>query len=518
MSKIASREEVIVRLSRLDRGGLATPCGLALLIALVPACSSDNDPTATNPEPVASVTVTPNAPALVLGATALLSATLHDAAGNVLEDRVITWVSSESAVVTVEATGLIRAMAQGQATITATSEGKSGTAAVSVSVLSFVAVATGGAHTCALTVNGAAHCWGRGEAGQLGIPPPATICIGIGFRCSMIPVPVQGGISFARLTGGGAHTCGLTSDGTAYCWGQNANGQLGDGTFNPKNTPVRVSTSLRFTMINAGEEHTCALTGDGAALCWGRNDGGQLGDGTTVARSTPTPVAMNLAFQVIDAGGYGGPVNNPFPSFTCALTTAGDAYCWGENEFGNLGRGTAGLPQPLPAPVVGGLKFGSLTVGLDDHACAVTLGGQAYCWGANFGGALGDGTSTEKHFPVPVSGGLTFVQLAAGGFGGHTCGRTGGGVAYCWGDNEVGQVGDGTTVFRLTPTAVTGGLTFTTVDAGYRHTCGIASNSVVYCWGSNGAGQLGNNSTSASSVPDRVLGQVSPLGSVRPSH
>lgn len=519
MSRIAPLEDVVVRPSRVNRGALATRCRLALLFALVAACSSDNDPTVTNPERVAAVTVAPNASSLVIGATQRLTAILHDAAGNVLDGRAITWASSDNAVVTVDAAGLIRAVAQGQATITATSEGKSGTAAVAVSGFSFVAVATGGAHTCALTVNSATYCWGRGEAGQLGIPPPATICMGIGFACSMIPVPVQGGISFSRLTGGGAHNCGLTSDGTAYCWGQNSNGQLGDGSFVSRNTPVRVSTSLRFSIINAGEAHTCALTNDGAALCWGRNDGGQLGDGTMTARSVPTPVAMNLAFQAIDAGGYGGPVENPFPGFTCALTTAGDAYCWGENIFGNLGRGTSSFPQPLPAPVSGGLKFGSLTVGLDDHACAVTPSGQAYCWGANFNGSLGDGTSTEKYAPVPVSGGLTFVQLAAGGFNAHTCARAGGGVAYCWGDNEVGQVGDGTTIVRQTPTAVTGGLTFTSVDAGYRHTCGIASTSVVYCWGSNGAGQLGNNSTSASTVPVRVLGQVSPPGSrsMRPS-
>lgn len=326
----------------------------------------------------------------------------------------------------------------------------------------------------------------------------------------MVPVAVQGEINFTRLTGGGAHTCGLTSDGTAWCWGDNSHGQLGDGSFISRNTPVPVSTTLKFSRINAGEAHTCALTSDGDALCWGRNNGGQLGDGTMTARSAPTPVTTNLHFQVIDAGGYGGPRDNPFPSFTCALTTAGDAYCWGENLLGNLGRGTSGLPQPLPAPVSGGLKFGSLTVGFDDHACAVTPGDQAYWWGANFNGSLGDGTETERDAPVSVSGGLTFVQLAAGGFNAHTCGRSGGGVAYCWGDNEVGQVGDGTTDVRLTPTAVTGGLTLTSLDAGYRHTCGITTAGVVYCWGSNGASQLGNNSTVASPVPVRVLGQANP--------
>jgi alpha-tubulin suppressor-like RCC1 family protein len=510
MSKIASREAVIVRFSRSNRGALGTQCRLVLLFALVPGCSGDGGPMMTNPEPVAAVIVAPNASILVVGETRRLTATLHDAAGNVLDGRAITWQSSDNAIVSVGTAGLVRAVAQGQATITATSEGKSGTADVSVSVFSFVAVATGGAHTCALTANGAAYCWGRDEAGQLGIPSPTSTCLALGLSCSMAPVPVQGGIHFIRLTAGGAHTCGLASDGTAYCWGANSNGQLGDGSIISRNTPVRVSTTFKFSSINAGEAHTCGLTSNGSALCWGRNDGGQLGDNTTTARSVPTPVAIGLAVRVIDAGGYGGPIDNPFPGFTCALSNAGDAYCWGENAFGNLGRGTSSFPQPSPALVSGGLKFGGLTVGLDDHACAVTPSGQAYCWGANFKGSLGEGTSTERDAPVPVSGGLTFVQLAAGGYNGHTCRRTGAGVAYCWGDNEVGQVGDGTTVVRLTPTAVTGGLIFTSLDSGYRHTCGMASTSVVYCWGSNGAGQLGNNSMSASSVPVRVLGQADP--------
>ena len=481
----------------------------ALSLAFLAACSGDDGPTPTDAEPVASVTVTPNATSLVAGSTQQLTATLVDGAGNVLSGRTISWASSQNAIVTVDAEGLVSGVTQGQATITATSEGKSGSATISVAVFSFIAVATGGAHSCALTASGAAHCWGRGEAGQLGIPTPAT-CAGIGLPCSMIPVAVQGGISFTRLTGGGAHTCGLTSDGTAYCWGQNSFGQLGDGTLLSRNAPVRVSTTLTFSSINAGEAHTCALTSSGAARCWGRNDGGQLGDGSTTPRSVPTPVAVDLAFQAIDAGGYGGPLDNPFPSFTCALSTGGDAYCWGENAFGTLGRGTSGFPQPTPAPVAGSLKFTSLTVGLNDHACAITAGGQAYCWGANFNGSLGDGTSTERDAPVSVTGGHTFVQLAAGGFNGHTCGRIGGGVAYCWGDNEAGQVGDGTRAGRPAPTAVTGGLTFATMDAGYRHTCGMTSASLVYCWGSNGAGQLGNNSTGLSTVPVRVLGQAGP--------
>jgi alpha-tubulin suppressor-like RCC1 family protein len=149
----------------------------------------------------------------------------------------------------------------------------------------------------------------------------------------------------------------------------------------------------------------------------------------------------------------------------------------------------------------------ALTAGLGRHTCGLTGTGAAYCWGENTFGALGNGSMTDSPAPVAVSGGLAFAQLIAGGFIGHTCGRTATNAAHCWGENERGQVGDGSTADRLEPSAVVGGLSFTSLDAGFRHTCGRATTGAVYCWGSGGAGQLGNNSTSQSAVPVKVLGQ-----------
>jgi alpha-tubulin suppressor-like RCC1 family protein len=133
--------------------------------------------------------------------------------------------------------------------------------------------------------------------------------------------------------------------------------------------------------------------------------------------------------------------------------------------------------------------------------------GAAYCWGENTFGALGDGTFRQSSVPVPVGGGLAFTHVIAGGFIGHTCWLVASGTAYCWGENEIGAIGDGSTTDRLEPAAVAGGLSFASLDAGFRHTCGRATNGAVYCWGSGGAGQLGINSTSAVSVPTKVLGQ-----------
>jgi alpha-tubulin suppressor-like RCC1 family protein len=213
---------------------------------------------------------------------------------------------------------------------------------------------------------------------------------------------------------------------------------------------VAVATGLKFASIDAGAQHTCALTSDGIAHCWGSNNRGQLGDGTTTNRSAPVAVTGDLTFQLIETGGFD-------IGHTCALTSSGNTYCWGDHERGQLGNGLGGFGEedltahPVPAPMIGDLTFTALTAGLGRHTCGLTGTGAAYCWGENSFGALGTGSTEDSPEPVPVSGGLAFVQLIAGGFIGHTCGLTSTGAAYCWGENERGQVGDGSTDDRLEP-------------------------------------------------------------------
>jgi alpha-tubulin suppressor-like RCC1 family protein len=461
--------------------------------------------------PVASVTVSPGefAPlTLLLGASQQLSATTRDQAGNELTGRAVTWGTSNSAIATVSTAGVVEGVGEGAATITATSEGQSADAAVAVvSSVMLASVVAGGAHSCALTTDGAPFCWGRGEAGQLGVAPPPTTCaLDPGtFPCSSGPL-AAGHLEFVQLAAGGAHTCGLTSAGGAFCWGSNSSGQLGDGTGTDHHEPGGVETDLTFASIDAGVAHTCGLTSDGAAHCWGRNDRGQLGDGTTTDRSTPVAVTGGHTFELIVAGGLD-------IGQTCGLTSGGAAYCWGDNERGQLGIGSGGFgsedlaPHSEPTLVSGSLTFVGLTTGLGRHACGLRDTGAAYCWGENSFGGLGNGTVSDSPVPVPVSGGIAFVELIAGGFIGHTCGRTADGTAYCWGENERGQVGDGSNADRLEPSPVAGGLLFTRLDAGSRHTCGRATTETVYCWGSGAAGQLGTNSTAHRPVPVEVAGQ-----------
>src|SRR5712691_4107905 len=195
--------------------------------------------------------------------------------------------------------------------------------------------------------------------------------------------------------------------------------------------------------------------------------------------SSPPITVIGVTAQPL-AAGY---------SFTCALTGAGAAYCWGYNSDGQLGNGsTTSSSTPVAVAVAGGVTFtavvagGSSPVGYGSHACTLTRGGAAYCWGRNSNGQLGDGSTTSSSTPVAVSGGLSFSALATGAY--HTCGLTSTGAAYCWGSNSVGQLGDGSTTSSARPVAVAGGLSFSalaTGGSGAGHTCGLTRGGAAYC-------------------------------------
>jgi alpha-tubulin suppressor-like RCC1 family protein len=299
--------------------------------------------------------------------------------------------------------------------------------------ITFASLTGGGTfHTCGLTGSGAAYCWGSNNNGQLGDGTTTN---------RTTPVAVAGGITFASLTAGMFHTCGLTSGRVAYCWGSNADGGLGDGTTTNRTTPVAVAGELTFASLSAGASYTCGLTSGGAAYCWGYNGDGNLGDGTEISRTTQAAVAGGLTFGSLSTGTV----------HTCGLTSGGAAYCWGYNREGGLGDGST-TERTTPVAVAGGLTFASLAAGTQ-HTCGLTSRRAAYCWGFNLSGQLGNGTTiSPSTTPVPVAGELTFASLTAGED--HTCGLTSGETAYCWGRNFAGQLGDGTTTSRTTPVAV----------------------------------------------------------------
>ena len=293
----------------------------------------------------------------------------------------------------------------------------------------FVAITAGVSHVCGLTEEGIASCWGANEGGQLGGGTGAD---------RPAPSPVRTELRFASLTAGSAHTCGLAGGGVPICWGQNLSGQLGDGSRNDHSVPRTVGGGLGFSRLTAGWNHTCGLTSNGNAFCWGLNSHGQLGDGSRLDRLVPTLVRG--AVETLVAGS----------SHTCGISEE-QVLCWGGNSFGQLGDGSAEdrshpvQVQGLPAAPTH-LSAGAV------HACALVAGGQAYCWGQNLQGQLGDGTTQNRASAVAVRGGLRFTEIHAGGA--QTCGMTEDGTQYCWGLNRSGQLGDGTRVSRSTPTLV----------------------------------------------------------------
>jgi alpha-tubulin suppressor-like RCC1 family protein len=348
-------------------------------------------------------------------------------------------------------------------------------------------------------------------------------------------------LSFRQVSAGNDHTCGVTATDQVYCWGYNgystAGGQLGDGTTTRRLRPVAVVGGLRFSQVSAGVSHTCGVTTDSRAYCWGRNDYGQLGDGTVENRLTPVPVAGGRRFRVVSAGNF----------HTCGITPADLLFCWGANRYGVLGTGGPNSTSPVRVP--GGLTWRNVSAGFS-HTCGAATGGRGYCWGNNTNYQIGNGTSSWRYDkPTAVSGGLNFRQLFVGS--GYiadagepapdlalSCGITTTNRVYCWGSGggsstprevlggrRYGQIGIGNqgcgvaltgAIFCWTSESITrvasGTLRFlrVTVSGIGGHKCAVGTDDKAYCWGANTNGQLGNGTTSPSATPVAVAAPMSP--------
>jgi alpha-tubulin suppressor-like RCC1 family protein len=420
-------------------------------------------------------------------------------------------------------------------------------------------ITTGGSFSCAV-VNGGAKCWGLNSYGQLGNSTTTS---------SSVPVDVTGLTSgVSSISSGQYSACAVLLDGTIKCWGRNTYGQLGDGTTTDSSSPVAVlNITSGATKVDISYHHACAIV-SGGAKCWGNNGNGQLGDSTTVAKLFPVDVTGMTSgvvdIQVASDDLWGYPTS-------CAVTSGGAVYCWGNNTLRLLLSSSSFVTSPV---AISGLSSGAtqvtfetssacavvsnslkcwgtdhygnfarpghqkntfpndtfLTTGVDSFSnggygtsCAV-INGAAKCWGVGSTGSIGDGLGTSSATMKDVTGlssGVVKIVVAGHGGGGdgtiHACAMKNDGSLYCWGSNNSGQLGDGTTTTRLSPVLVFASGVIDVEVAFGNHTCAILTGGALKCWGYNAYGQLGNGTTTSSSVPVDVTGLSSGVTQVAAS-
>ena len=377
----------------------------------------------------------------------------------------------------------------------------------------FREVSAGDDHTCAVASDGGVWCWGLSLFGRIGQANHERC---VDNTCPQ-PTRLLGGEGFRGLAAGGMHTCAVR-DQRASCWGLDWQGQLGSGgtaaqrcgaaARDPNSVPCSVEPALvalgfPTARVTTGSRHSCALTGEGVAWCWGHDLAGQLGDEAT-RESIDVPVAVSGDHRFVDITGG--------TSHTCAIDDDQQAWCWGTDLEGRLGLGTV-RSTAVPAPVVGErgspdpsrhprLYWSDLEAGTA-HTCGIATDGLAFCWGLGGHGRLGSELSVNSYpFPVRVRLPGRAISITAGDS--HSCAVLEGGAAYCWGRNQHGQLGTGTTANALTPVAVASGESFVQITAGGRHTCAVAADGRLFCWGAGGEGQLGTGDTADQLTPRPV--------------
>ena len=363
-----------------------------------------------------------------------------------------------------------------------------------------------GVASCKIGVGGTTGPQASGHIVRV-VVTPSSATIGVGETLQLTAAAYDGsgtvvtGASYSWTTGNGS-VATFTSGGSTLAMvtgdavGSAQISATADGQTGSSAVTVENQT---FASVSVGVTFVCALTSSGAAYCWGDNNFGQLGLGAadTVAHPKPARVAGGLAFTALAAGGA---------AHACGLVAGGAMYCWGDNSLGQLGIGSVDLlPHPVPALVTGSHAFTSFVVN-GPYTCAVDSGGAAWCWGDGTYGELGS-ASLQSSAPSAVGGGLAFTGITGGNF--HVCAATSAGAAYCWGRNNAGQLGIGSadTLPHTAPAAVVGGILFSTEAGGANYTCGI-SGTHGYCWGSNAQGVLGTGLPGRDSVPTPIAGGI----------
>ena len=358
-------------------------------------------------------------------------------------------------------------------------------------VKTFCQISAGGAHSLAMDKNGRAWAWGSNSNGQLGDNS---------ITSRLTPVSVQGGVkTFCQISAGTTHSLAIDKNGRAWAWGINTNGRLGDNSITSRLTPVSVQGGVKtFCQISGGGSHSLAIDKNGRAWAWGTNGNGQLGDNSVTSRLTPVSVlgAVKTFCRISAANNH-----------SLAIDKNGRAWGWGYNGTGQLGNNSTVINR-TPVSVLGAVKtFCQIAAG-STYSLAIDKNGRAWGWGLNSSGQLGDNSLVSKLTPVSVQGAVkTFCQISAGN--NHSIAIDKNGRAWGWGNNGQGRLGDNSTVSKLTPVSVQGAVkTFCQISGGNGHSLAIDKNGRAWGWGFNNQGQLGDNTTVSKLTPVSVQGAV----------
>ena len=357
-------------------------------------------------------------------------------------------------------------------------------------------IGAGNDYSCALRSDGAAFCWGANGSGQLG---DGTL------NSSVVPVAVLSPVPFDRIEVGDLHACGITAAGEAYCWGSNGLGRLGDGTSVPfSRVPVPVTGGLRFLDLDAGLAATCGIATDGNTYCWGWRFISGPAQGTSVPVAVPNSGALGFASVTV---GF---------IHACALDAGGNPFCWGSSTL--FGNGVTGPVVPTPTPAANGATFSRIEAGTFYTCALDAGGAASCWGDPNLvvSGEMGNGLKVGDLNPTPVLGGISFASIGTydnNWWSPTTCGITSANATWCWGSNEYGQLGAPSTETcafywaydcSTTPVAVGGGHAFSRIAIGVYHTCATEVDGSVWCWGRNQMGQLGDGTMADSPVPVEV--------------
>ena len=357
-------------------------------------------------------------------------------------------------------------------------------------------VSVGDSHACAIIVGGKVlKCWGKNHYGQLGTGSDKPP------QSAPVEILFESDKSVRSISAGTDHSCAILNDHSLQCWGNNQYGQVGDGSTQPRFSPTSVNLGENRTakMVSTGNGHTCAILDDDSLKCWGDNQYGQIGIGNNkTPQLSPTAVLLgdDVNAKMISLGNY----------HTCAMLDNYSVKCWGDNSYGQLGDEST-TKRNLPTPVNLGENRTALAIDTGgDHTCAHLDNHALLCWGLNDNGQLGDGTTTNRPSPTTVNLRSLYPPEALALGHRHSCILLGNGTPKCWGANDKKQLGDGDTVPKSIPVTPNLGSQTTAriIKSGSKHTCAIIEDDSLVCWGDNDSGQLGDGTTEPRSLPITV--------------